>query len=264
MSRGKLNPHNNTLLINQLFVGIRNVRGKLSSVSSASVSLAQSDGAVITARVTGRTEVEAGGRKITGATAHLAEGQLVILIGYRDPSTDALTATRILGSAADAGRDADPEPVATRTSAGGKDPEYDYLTSWFCCGNISSACGEDCSCKNCYTDCTSCSGSCGDCRADYHHMAWAKLSTTNCDYSCCDCCRTIDWRACGYRPYVWNPCQNNTVYTPKVVTCGPCVHCLSTSDCSRKAVVFDVTPCLFTALGAPLSQGIQAINVNAV
>lgn len=70
-------------------------------------------------------------------------------------------------------------------------------------------------------------------------------------------------RAFGYTgAYVWNPCQNNEVYTPKVVDCGPCVHCTS-NHCSRYAVAFDVTPCLFTALGAPLSQGIQAINVNA-
>ena len=61
-----------------------------------------------------------------------------------------------------------------------------------------------------------------------------------------------------------SPCGNGTVFTPKVVTCGPCVSCVSSSICSRSAVAFDVTPCLFTAMGNPLSDGIQAINVNAV
>ncbi len=255
MSRGKLDPRN-TLLIRQLFVDIRNVRGQLSSVSSSSVSLAQSTGAVITARVTGRTEVLVRGGKTTGATAGLAEGQYVLLIGHGEPSAGALTATRIIGPGPDT---PDPEPVAVRASAGNTDPEYDRLTSWFCCGNRSSACGANCSGSG--------SGSCGDCRADYRQMAWPNLSTTNCNYtcghSCNNCCRSTVSRACGYRPYVWNPCRNATVYTPKVVDCGPCIHC-TTSDCSRVAVSFDVTPCLFTALGAPLSQGIQAINVNAV
>lgn len=169
MSRGRLHPQN-TLLINQLFVDIRNVRGKLSSVSSSSVSLAQSDGAVITARITGRTEVEVEGREITGATTGLAEGQYVLLIGYGEPSAGALTATRIIGPTADAGRDPGP----------GTDPEYTMLTSWFCCGNISSACGANCSGSG--------SGSCGDCRADYKQMAWPNLSTTSCNYTCGHSC----------------------------------------------------------------------------
>ncbi len=260
MSRGTLNSQN-TLLIGQLWVDIRNFRGQLTSVSSSSVTLTQGSGSStssassITAVVNSQTQVNVAGQTVTGTTQGLAPGQYVNVIGYGEPSAGTLVATLIIGPAADLG--SDPAPVVSGTGADCTFTTYKHLATWFCCGNVSSACGANCSGSG--------SGSCGDCRADKLHMAWPNLSTTNCNATCgCgNCCRTIGKLSCGHSVQVGNPCLNNFVFAT-VHDCGPCVHCRSPFGCdNRSSITFDLTPCLFTKIGGTLSSGIQTCDALA-
>jgi hypothetical protein len=261
MSRGALDSQN-TLQVDQLYVGIQSFKGQLASVSSSSVSLTQPGGSVISAAVTGVTQVNAGGQTVTGSVSGLATGQYVVLVGYGDPSAGSLVATLIVAPAADAGTD--PAPVVVSSGLACTTTTYGFLATFFCCGNVSSACGKNCAGSG--------SGACGDCRADKHHMAWPHLSTTGCNVTCdssCTppgttfCCRTVGKLACGNSVSLHNPCLNKSV-TATVHDCGPCVHCISPFGChNRQAVVFDLTPCTFTALGGTLSSGIQTCNATA-
>ncbi len=224
MSRGTLNSQN-TLLIGQLWVDIRNFRGQLTSVSSSSVTLTQGSGSStssassITAVVNSQTQVNVAGQTVTGTTQGLAPGQYVNVIGYGEPSAGTLVATLIIGPAADLG--SDPAPVVSGTGADCTFTTYKHLATWFCCGNVSSACGANCS------------GS-----------GIGKLS-------------------CGHSVQVGNPCLNNFVFAT-VHDCGPCVHCRSPFGCdNRSSITFDLTPCLFTKIGGTLSSGIQTCDALA-
>jgi hypothetical protein len=248
MSRGQLDS-SGVLMINELYVGIRSFQGVLDSVSASSVTLTQPDGSIITAGVTGLTEVNVDGQTQTGTTQGLAPTQYVNLIGYGDPSAGTLVATLIIGPTPDSGLDTSPPVV----NSGGF-TTYSHSATWFCCGNISSACGADCA--------NSGGGSCGTCRADKIQMAWPNLYTTGCNSTCgCggNCCRSgFCALGCGRIAIVYNPCRNHPGATATITDCGPCVHCVSPPCKGLAAVTFDLTPCTFTALGALLSDGIQA------
>jgi hypothetical protein len=253
MSRGTLTGQN-TLEIGQLWVDIRNFRGQLTSVDSSSVTVSLPSGGSVTATVTSQTQVSVAGQTNTGTTQGLAPGQYVNVVGYGDPSSATEIATLIIGPTADSGLDTDP------TVSSGTDcttTTYKHSASWFWCGNVSSACGTDCAGSG--------NGACGDCRADKLHMAWPNLITTNCNVTCgCggNCCRTIHGLYCGATVHLHNPCRDTSV-TAYVKDCGPCVHCVAPPCDNYAAVTFDLTPCTFTALGAPLSQGVQACSATA-
>lgn len=257
MSRGTLNAKND-LLISNLWVDIKNFRGELSSVSASAVTFGHAHGSSksrsksVTATVNSRTEVNAGGQVVTGSTKELAPGHYVNVIGYGEPSAGTFVATLIIGPAADTG----PEPApVVRAGPGVTNTTYEHIASWFCCGNVSSACGADCA--------NSGGGACGDCRADRLHMAWSHLSTTGCDVDCCgNCCRTHNSVACGHSVAISNPCLGHSA-TATVHDCGPCVHCISNFGCdNRNAVAIDLTPCSFTALGGTLQSGLQTCNAT--
>lgn len=255
MSRGLLDP-NNTLMIDEIYADIRSFQGALSSVSASSVSIVQSGGGTITAGVTNLTQVNVAGQTTTGSTQGLAPGQYANLIGYGDPSMGALVATLIIGPSIDTG--GEPPPVVGSPGTGCTAITYNHSTTWFCCGNVTSACGANCA----HTG----PGSCGNCRADKRQMAWPNLSTTSCNSTCnCggNCCRSIRSVGCGALVDLYNPCRNKIVYNVYVADCGPCVHCVSPPCDNLDAVTFDLTPCTFTALGAPLSQGIQACSATS-
>lgn len=254
MSRGQLNSAS-ALLINEIYVGIRSFQGILDSVTASSISLTEPGGGIIGAAVTSLTEVNVDGQTVTGTTQGLAPGQYVNLIGYGDPSAGTLVATLIIGPTADSGLE--PPPVTGAPGADCTEKTYSHSTTWFCCGNISSACGADCAGSG--------GGACGNCRADKLHMAWPVLSTTGCNSTCgCggNCCRSgFCALSCGTLVSLYNPCRNKATITA-IRDCGPCVHCVSPPCNNLDAVTFDLTPCAFTALGAPLTQGIQACSAS--
>ena len=255
MSRGTLNPKSDLLIAN-LWVDIHNFRGQLTSIGASAVTFEHAHGSSksrsksITAAVNSRTGINAEGGVVAGSTKALTPGQYVNVIGYGDPSAGAFVATLIIGSVANAG----PEP-APIVSPKLNCTTYQHIASWFCCGNVSSACGANCAGSG--------GGACGDCRADRLHMAWSHLSTTGCNADCCgNCCRTHISVGCGHSVSISNPCLGHSA-TATVHDCGPCVHCISNFGCmNRNAVAIDLTPCSFTALGGTLNSGLQTCDAT--
>lgn len=73
-----------------------------------------------------------------------------------------------------------------------------------------------CSCLGGSCD-TGTGGACGNCRDNYIHVAWTKLSTTGCNFPCNS---ALPWKACGDIIVIWGRCQNLTSYSG-IKDCAP-------------------------------------------
>lgn len=100
-------------------------------------------------------------------------------------------------------------------------------------------------------------GACQDCRDNYAHLAWPKLSTTGCDYSC----GGHDWKACGNQVLVVDDCKETQQWAEihDCCTCSPhgCsleYRCNGVLSCCG-APIADLTESLYIALHGSLADG---------
>jgi len=179
----------------------------------------------------------------------LSPGQLLQVIAFGDSQLGGvLTATSVFGFAYDAAS-GDGEEVSVSSTT------FLRLSTWFCCGMV-SGCGSG--------SCNMGGGACsGTCRTDRQHMAWPRLSTTNCN-SCngLACCTSLPAKPCNTDVTVLNPCTNMS-RTIRLKDCGPSASTHSSVGCkNRSCKMFDLTACSFTAIGGSLSAGLINVNVT--
>lgn len=248
-ARGDAVQRDGTLLVDRLWANITSFSGIARDRRARSLALSLPDGRRLTTTVTEATQSHlADGRTARGVEA-LAPEQPVQVIAFGDPATGRLTASRVValdkpgtGSAATA------HANTANVNSG--------MASYFCCGGVSG-------CGTCYG--TSGQGACGGCRSDRLHMAWPKL-TTGCGPYCDNCClrATFPRLACDHGVQIRSMCRPQSA-TVLVKDCGPVVRCRSTTyGCGHLyKLVYDLTPCSFTAVGGGLESGLVDIYATS-
>jgi hypothetical protein len=243
------------LYVRRAWANIDSLAGETLEVTSSGATVRSRDDSELHLAVTDETELIVPGVGVRPSLSDLHEGDLVQVIAYHQ--ADEIVATRIFvapqdfaGTAA-AGSVGDAESLQVAATCIRKG-----LTTWFCCGNV-SGCGR-CSGSSGPGACTGTGG----CRSDRLHMAWPKLGT-GCGPFCSNCCLGADFErlACYTSVTVKNPCNNNSV-TVRIRDCGPTIRCVDPMTCkSRTKIMFDLTPCAFSAIGN-LDAGIIACNAT--
>ena len=246
------------LAVDSLWANIASIRAEVRGVGRGHLSIASRSHGVRDVAILNRTIVadhdgrEGSGGDVSGFSA----GDSILMIASADPRSGALTASRVISLMVGPSEDS----LGTSPPAGGPitkafTADRTGVTSWFCCGNV-SGCGAGCG--------SSGAGACTSwpCASNLNAMAWPKL-TTGCGPFFGDCSLSSDFptHACGSCLDVQNPCIG-TVVTVRIRDCGPTVHCVSPKCNGYDHVAYDLTPCAFTALGKPLSDGLQGIQVT--
>lgn len=121
-----------------------------------------------------------------------------------------------------------------------------------------------------FTICNGSNGSCASygypCSNSSYHLAWPKLSTTNCNYTCAS---SLPWLACGAQVWVRNDCFNTSLYG-QVRTCStmslggcPTTYYCNGSPGSGLKPLLELTSTMFKALGGNLNDGREAGTIYA-
>ncbi len=121
-----------------------------------------------------------------------------------------------------------------------------------------------------FSICNGSNGSCASygypCNNNSNHVAWPKLSTTSCNYTCVS---SLPWLACGAQVWVRNDCFNTSLYG-QVRTCssmsqGGCptnYYCNGTPGSGLKPML-ELTSTMFVALGDNLNDGRERGTIYA-
>lgn len=129
---------------------------------------------------------------------------------------------------------------------------YLGVASWFCCGSAYGPCQ------------AAGGGACGGCQSSQYHVAWPKVSTTNCNLSGCG--MSLPWKACGNQITVTNQCTGDLIFVT-IKDCGPhqssfCNTPVGCGSCgSYCEALVDLTPRAFTRL-ANLDLGRIPVSVG--
>jgi hypothetical protein len=128
------------LAVENLWANMVNLRGELRSVLGDTLSLAADNGELFAVAATPKTTVVGPtGEVLEGVLSLLAIGEYTMVIGYRDPASKELTATRVESFAA-------LDEVSPESTVEAADMTAAFTVarrgnaSWFCCGNV-SGCG---------------------------------------------------------------------------------------------------------------------------
>ncbi len=253
---------NGGMLVDELWANIMNRSGEVLDVNGLTLSLLNEAGVREDFRLTETTVVEGPlDTERVGDFSSITSGQDVLVIGFGDPATGALTATRIVafppaGTAAPEGPlvlTADESDVLDK--AGNWVAVTRGLASFFCCNPhpADSFCGWFCGRTN--------DPSCASlgCRSDNNHIAWPKLKN-GCTAGCVSCCldNSFPRFACDKKLFLFNNCTYESKYG-HVRDCGPNPKCAPNDCCcsGHKSIKrkLDLTPCLFKGLGGKFDRG---------
>lgn len=245
------------LHVDKLWANISTVRGKITVVTPASLTVATDDGDVVRLAVIDRTEIRRPDRSTaSGTTSGLLPGQDVYAVVFYTPATGEFTASLVVDLLADAPAlipEGDVGAAATEGDVGTLAyVRREGVATWFCCGGV-GGCGSGCGGG------TS-GGSCGGCRSDQRQLAWQELQN-GCTASCFSCCRPSDWPrlSCGQQVRITHPCKGLSI-EPRVRDCGPNARCGPDQPCQGyHSIWFDLTPCSYTAIGGNLNDGLNSL-----
>lgn len=124
-----------------------------------------------------------------------------------------------------------------------------------------------CSCLNGSCD-TGTGGACGDCKDNYIHVAWPKLSTTGCNYPCN---ASQPWKACSDIVTLWDLCTNKTSYAG-IKDCAPLSaqaacsinpRCNGVLQSNYKTPLADLTTAAFLTIHGSLTDGRIPVGIYA-
>lgn len=244
-ARGAVNQSDSSLIVDSLWANISSFPGTVQGRTSSQLTLQLTDGTQQRLGVVAATESDLPhGESIAGSVMGFAIGAPVQAVVFSDPETKQLTASRVIALETPGAPDPAVNPDVYNTG----------IASFFCCGNVSG-------CGTCHVG--SGGGACGGCRSDRFHMAWPKL-TTGCGPYCGNCCLRLSFPrvACNTQVYISSVCRNQSALV-YVKDCGPTVHCRSNYGCGNlPKILYDLTPCAFTAVGGGLSDGLVDIGAS--
>lgn len=179
-------------------------------------------------------------------SVQIADGQIGQVIGLR-MDDGSILATRVFLSEP-------PQPMDTQTS---REPAMQSASSkqiqaTYYYGHIGF-----------YELCDGANGACKDfgypCSNSSDHIAYPKLSNTNCDYHCDD---SLPWLPCGTIIWVRNDCNASWVYgqirdcsTISAYGCSHTPRCGGVSQSERTTPLLEVTRGMFIHLGGDLNDG---------
>lgn len=259
--RGQLD-QDGVLEVDKLWANIGTITDTVIGRQPTEITVQLENGTEHLFRVVDQMDVETpGGIFMPLDTSGLHVGISVQVIGFHDPATGDLTASRIWrfgAPTADSLAAADGDIVAqtaTSVTLGG-------LTTFFCCGPGGNFCGWACPNRG--------GGSCGGCRGDMLHMAWPKITNLaggDCGPFCpspgCPCIAP-EWPRlpCFTSVSLVNPCTGGAANVI-IQDCGPVIRCRQPIQCEQRfRIKFDLTPCAFTAIGGNLNDGLATVHAT--
>jgi hypothetical protein len=250
--------------VDKMWVGIESLFAEVRDVAPGALLL-DVRGRQVEAALVDRTEAQSPrGDFVRGITPPVGPGDEVQVVGFHE-GPGRFTASRIWRLDPDGSPSPEErEPIVGPPQQVGElavcPSTWRGLTSFFCCGTNGNACGWNCTnagppwCTN------------QSCSSQGHYMAWKNIaqgSSRTCNATCGNCCdNTLRQVQCGTTGYLYNPCQGRSDSAP-IVDCGPNMRCIDPFGCAgRRAVKFDVTPCVFVTLGGSLNAGFVTCDVT--